>query len=764
MAEYTVGQRIEKIRARTRVFPYCTLILIIYSVLLAGTAGLIIRFSLPDSILLVFIIPCILGSLVLAPRLYLALQLLLAGSAIWVTSLVSDSFRNSLITIGVLMVSMLLLSELLHALAENYVNQSIGLRKSEKRYRELFENVPLGLYSTTPDGKITDANPALVEILGYPDLETLLNREALELFLDPADEAVWNEMMTRDRIVRDYEVRFKRYDGTTIWVKDDTQSVFDEDGKLIAYQGSLEDISTRKEAESRIAFQSRLLDQIQDKVTATDIEGKITYVNQAVLRELELSRDEIIGKNVSMLGEDPRFGATQEEIVHATLQDGSWRGEVVNISSSGERVVLDSRTQLIENQAGEPVGMLGISTNISERIQVEEILRSQKQRLISILEGTDVGTWEWNVQTGEVIFNEKWAEMIGYTLDELEPTSIETWQRFVHPADLEQSAEQLEQHFRGEKDSYDIEARMRHKAGHWVWIQDRGKVIEWAEDGKPLWMYGTHTDITDKKRAEERMRNYSDHLEQRVQERTRELREAQEKIVRQERLAVMGELAGSVAHELRNPLGVISNAVYFLQMNDELAQEKLAEYLDLISEGTQTADKIITELLDFARARPLQRTGVDLPILLQDLLEDHPHPENIRVELNCPGDLPAAHVDPIQIKQVISNLVTNAFQAMPEGGQLEISCTAEGKAPAEQIQITVEDNGVGIAAGDLDKIFEPLFTTKSRGIGLGLAISRKLVEANQGRIFVRSEEGEWTRFTISLPVVDEDQGGKIDGN
>lgn len=760
MAEYTVGQRIEKIRARTRVFPYCTLILIIYSVLLAGTAGLIIRFSLPDSILLVFIIPCFLGSLVLAPRLYLALQLLLAVSAIWVTSLVSENFRNSLITIGVLMVSMLLLSELLHALAENYVNQSIGLRKSEKRYRELFENVPLGLYSTTPDGKITDANPALVEILGYPDLETLLNREALELFLDPADEAVWIEMMTRDRIVRDYEVRFKRYDGTTIWVKDDTQSVFDEDGKLIAYQGSLEDISTRKEAESRIAFQSRLLDQIQDKVTATDIEGKITYVNQAVLRDLELSRDEIIGKNVSMLGEDPRFGATQEEIVHATLQDGSWRGEVVNISSSGERVVLDSRTQLIENQAGEPVGMLGISTNISERIQVEEILRSQKQRLISILEGTDVGTWEWNVQTGEVIFNEKWAEMIGYTLDELEPTSIETWRRFAHPADLEQSAEQLEQHFRGEKDSYDIEARMRHKAGHWVWIQDRGKVIEWAEDGKPLWMYGTHTDVTDKKRAEERMRNYSDHLEQRVQERTRELREAQEKIVRQERLAVMGELAGSVAHELRNPLGVISNAVYFLQMNGELAQEKLTEYLDLISEGTQTADKIITELLDFARARPLQRTGVDLPILLQDLMEDHPHPENIRVEFNCPGDLPAAHVDPIQIKQVISNLVTNAFQAMPEGGQLEISCTAEGKASAEQIQITVEDNGVGIAAGDLDKIFEPLFTTKSRGIGLGLAISRKLVEANRGRILVRSEEGEWTRFTISLPVVDEDQGGK----
>ncbi len=758
MKEFTVGKQIEKIRARARVFPYCTLILIVYSGLLAGTAGLIVRFSLPDSILLVFIIPCILGSLVFLRRLYLTQQLLLAASAVWVTSQVSESFRTSLITIGVLMVSLLLLTELLHALAENYVNQSIGLRKSEKRYRELFENVPLGLYSTTPDGKITDANPALIEILGYPDLETLLSTEALELFLDPADEEKWSEMMTRHNIVRDFEIRFKRYDGTPIWVKDDTQSVFDEDGKLIAYQGSLEDISIRKEAESRIAFQSRLLDQIQDKVTATDIKGKITYVNQSAVRDLKLARDEIIGKNVSILGEDPQHGATQEEIVSTTLQEGSWRGEVVNFSSSGERVVLDSRTQLIQTEEGDPVGMLGISTDISERIKVEEELRSQKERLSSILEGTNVGTWEWNVQTGEVIFNEKWAEMIGYTLDELEPISIETWQRFAHPDDLDRSAEQLELHFQGEKDSYEFEARMHHKAGHWVWVQDRGKVIEWAEDGQPLWMYGTHTDITDKKRAEERLRNYSDLLEQRVQERTRELRKAQEKIVRQEKLAVMGELAGSVAHELRNPLGVISNAVYFLQMNNEVSSEKLAEYLILISEGTQTADKIITELLDFARARPLQRTKVELPILIKNFLEEHPPPENIRVELDFSAGIPPVHIDPIQIRQVLSNLVTNAFQAMPDGGLLKIFCTTEGNAPAEWIQITVEDNGGGIAAGDLEQIFEPLFTTKSRGIGLGLAISRKLVEANQGQITVQSEEGKWARFTISLPVVDEDQG------
>ncbi|SEG34800.1 sensor domain-containing diguanylate cyclase [Marinobacterium lutimaris] len=130
-------------------------------------------------------------------------------------------------------------------------------------------------------------------------------------------------------------------------------------------------------------------------------------------------------------------------------------------------------------------------------------LQTQSSRLASIIEGTNVGTWEWNVQSGEVVFNERWAEIIGYSLEELEPASIETWMKYAHPDDLETSSQLLHKHFSGELPYYECEARMQHKDGHWIWVLDRGKVASWTNDGKPLWMFGTHQEITERKLAEE---------------------------------------------------------------------------------------------------------------------------------------------------------------------------------------------------------------------------------------------------------------------
>ena len=132
-------------------------------------------------------------------------------------------------------------------------------------------------------------------------------------------------------------------------------------------------------------------------------------------------------------------------------------------------------------------------------------LRGERVRLSGIIVGTQAGTWEWNVQTGETVFNEQWAGIIGYSLDEISPVSIETWMKFVHPDDLQKSGELLEKHFLRELDYYEHESRMKHKSGRWVWVLDRGKVASWTEDGKPLWMYGTHQDITERKQAEEKL-------------------------------------------------------------------------------------------------------------------------------------------------------------------------------------------------------------------------------------------------------------------
>jgi PAS domain S-box-containing protein len=141
--------------------------------------------------------------------------------------------------------------------------------------------------------------------------------------------------------------------------------------------------------------------------------------------------------------------------------------------------------------------------DITGRKQVKAALSKESMRLENIIEGAHVGTWEWNLQTGQTVFNEIWAEIIGYSLDELSPVSIKTWENLMHPDDLRLAKKLIEQHIAGELPIYDMEIRMRHKAGHWVWMQDRGKVVQWSGDGQPLMMFGTHTDITERKQAEE---------------------------------------------------------------------------------------------------------------------------------------------------------------------------------------------------------------------------------------------------------------------
>ena len=255
-------------------------------------------------------------------------------------------------------------------------------------------------------------------------------------------------------------------------------------------------------------------------------------------------------------------------------------------------------------------------------------------------------------------------------------------------------------------------------------------------------------DITERVQAERELERYRNRLEELVLERTRALETAQEKLVRHERLAVLGQLAGGVGHELRNPLGVISNAIYYLNMVLPGTDEKVREYLALIQKNTQEATRIVTDLLDFSRVKSVDRSAVNVSEIIDVVFSQHPAPKNVTIDMELPDDLPLAHVDQLHIKQVLSNLVTNAFQAMPDGGRL----TVASRAIEGIIEISIADTGSGITPENQDKIFEPLFTTKAKGIGLGLAICKNLIEANGGKIDFESEVGEGSIFRLHLPV------------
>ena len=228
-----------------------------------------------------------------------------------------------------------------------------------------------------------------------------------------------------------------------------------------------------------------------------------------------------------------------------------------------------------------------------------------------------------------------------------------------------------------------------------------------------------------------------------------ERKRIEEKLVREEKQAVLGKFACGVSHELRNPLGIINNSVYFLKMILTDADVKVKEYLDKISFEVMRSTDIISGLLDFGRTQPVNnKEKVVVTNMLNLALQRLPAPKNIELKTDIPSDLPTIYVDPRKIGQVLLNVVNNGYQAMPEGGLLVITASAEN----QYVNISIADSGTGISPENMDKIFEPLFTTKIRGFGIGLVLAKNLTESNGGSIEVKSEDGKGTTFTLKLPV------------
>jgi len=225
---------------------------------------------------------------------------------------------------------------------------------------------------------------------------------------------------------------------------------------------------------------------------------------------------------------------------------------------------------------------------------------------------------------------------------------------------------------------------------------------------------------------------------------------------RVERMAAIGQVAGGIAHELRNPLNVMKTSIYYLLNARNPNPPKTAEHLQRIERHVVVADNVITALSNFARMPlPNLRPG-QVEKCLREVLEINALPENILVTVECPPSLPPMLADPEQVAIVFGNLVRNAREAMPQGGTLSLS----GRQVGDAVEIAVADTGVGIPPENLQRIMEPLYSTKARGLGLGLAIARSILEKNKGTLRVTSEPGRGTTFTVRLAAVLEGETGR----
>jgi len=260
------------------------------------------------------------------------------------------------------------------------------------------------------------------------------------------------------------------------------------------------------------------LGSIGDGVISSDGAGMVVSLNGVAELLTGWNSDEALGLPIEdifpIVSAQTRIAV--ENPVEQCLREGQ-RVDLANhtvlIRRDGTEYHIADSCAPIHDLAGTVIGAVLVFRDVTKEYNQREQLRDERERLANVLWGTGVGTWEWNVQTGATRFNDRWARMIGYSLAEISPVSIKTWEKFLHPDDSQKAMEALECHFRGETDFYECELRMRHRAGHWVWVLDRGKVASWTESGEPLWMAGTHLYITDRKQAEETQRLSEERLQ-----------------------------------------------------------------------------------------------------------------------------------------------------------------------------------------------------------------------------------------------------------
>jgi len=237
-------------------------------------------------------------------------------------------------------------------------------------------------------------------------------------------------------------------------------------------------------------------------ISVADIKGNITLVNDKFSEISGYSKDELIGQNHRLLNSGQHSTEFFKEMYRVIAKGDVWHGEICNKAKDGGFYWVESTIVPTLNHEGKPVSYIALRTETTKRKQAELVIKENQDRLQLIMESTGVGVWDWLVMTGEVEFNERWAAITGYSLEELSPLNMTTWTNKVHPEDLTRSSQLLEKHFDGENDSYECELRLKHKNGQWVWVLDTGRLVERDENGFPRRMIGTLLDISQQKDAE----------------------------------------------------------------------------------------------------------------------------------------------------------------------------------------------------------------------------------------------------------------------
>ena len=740
------------------------------------------------------------------------------------------------------------------------------LIEAEKKYRELFENAVIGVYRTTPDGKIIDVNPTFVKMFGAKDKFEILRMKASDLYADPRDREIFIRALEISDSISNFENRLKRLDGKEIIVREHVRAVKDSLGNVIFYDGMIEDITEQRKAEEKLKeseekyrtlvegslagtyiFQdgkfkfvsgqilsifgftpqevlntrrileivhpedrkkviklftsnlkgdisksgsqfriikkngeiawvevlnnlinyegkpallgtmlditdrikaeqrnrimSQLLLSLNDAVVLTDENGNILEVNDAFCRVTGYSKDEVIGKNPRILKSGLHDANFYKEMWESILTKGYWRGEIINKKKNGEFYFALLSISSIKDEIHGLTYYLGIQSDITERKKAEEQIRYQANLLENVNDAIIAADLNYRITS----WNKAAEKMYGYKAEEVIGKEISEVVKVEFPDLTREQVRQILQ----EKGFWKGEAIHYNRFGEKIYVSSSLSIIR-DINGNPIGTVGINRDITEQKKAEEKLKLYAEQLE---------LANAQ----LQELNKLKSEFLANTSHELRTPLNSIIGFLNLIKEGLYESKEEMMQFVDNALMSARHLLNIINDILDIAKieAGKLELTIEDVEVseLLQEVWTlSHVQAEQKKLEYRViyPEKPIFIRGDRNRLKQILLNLIGNAIKFTHKGG---ITVKAEVFEEKGHCQFSVIDTGIGISKEKQAKLFQKFVqadgttTRKYGGTGLGLAITKSLVEIMGGVIELFSEgEGKGTTVTFTIPL------------
>jgi PAS domain S-box-containing protein len=601
---------------------------------------------------------------------------------------------------------------------DKLTRQEQELRQSEERYRLQYQNNPLAIFTwqhRNGDFVLVECNKS-AEALTSGQSNNFLGKTASELYATRPEIIAEIRKCFTDRtvismeLVSEHFLPGKRIHTTASFIPPDLIMVHMEDiTELKLAEMALQESENRYRA---------VYDQSPIAIELYDASGKLIHINTACLKLFGV--ENMQGLLGFSLFADPNINDECKEQLHSgkTIR---YRGpfdfeKVKNLNlyptNRDGLIWLDVLITPLGNRADSVTGFLVQIQDITERKHAENALEEKKEQLALAIEGSGVGLWDWYVQTGKTVFNERWAEIVGYTLEELSPVSIDTWINISHPDDLKRSDGLLKKHFSKQSPAYECEVRVRHKDGHWVWVLDRGKVVEWDNNDLPVRMTGTHLDITERKHMEEA------------------LRQANKKLTL---------VSGITRHDINNQLLSLNGFLEYL--HKKAPDPTLETFFTKITNASSRISSMIQFTKEYEQIGVNDHVWHDCRKLVDTAATQAPLGQvMIKTDLPAGAELFA---DPLIVK-VCYNLMDNAVR---HGGKITTIRFSSEVRSGDQI-IVCEDDGDGIPVDEKEKIFERGY---GKNTGLGLTISREILDITGISIRETGEPGKGARFEMTVP-------------